>query len=76
MMLAGWVSRWVRDRCLRPAFSRDPPLADRSRLIKHAFDRQDGRAIRQAGGSQRAQTLSHADRHGAILTGYHNGSHR
>jgi hypothetical protein len=45
-----------------------------SRTVERRFDRQDGGSIRQFGGRQRAQTLSHTDRHRAAAIGYQNGS--
>jgi hypothetical protein len=60
----------------RAAGSHHLVLAGRSQAAEHRFDQQDDGPIGWAGGSQRAQTLSHADRHGATATGYHNGSHR
>jgi hypothetical protein len=56
------------------AGSRRLAVAGRPRLVECKFDQPGGRSVRHAGGSQRAQTQSHADRREATHTGYQNGS--
>src|SRR5215469_3073410 len=58
----------------RSGGSRGLALVGRSQPVEHRFEQQDGWSVRRAGGSQRALTLSHANRRRATVTGYHNDS--